>query len=189
MKNKKIIIDPVLATETHITMWADTSGRLFQTSDMAAWSSCTHVYCKNDGCGELTPKRWTHCKKCREANELKRYLNRTLVRWTDGPVYSETVDEYFFDDDELADYLEDHECDDLRLRACRRSKWTPVDVEALIDAYEDFPLPEPVQRALDALNKAMEENPPDLWEPAPERVDIKLDKQSKKEEGLAGSYD
>jgi hypothetical protein len=85
-------------------------------------------------------------------------------------VYSETLDEYFFDDDELADYLEDHECDDLRLRACRRSKWAPVDVEALIDAYEDFPLPEPVQRALDALNKAMEENPPELWEPAPERV-------------------
>ena len=154
--------------KTGIEGWVDRHGRYWGDDERTArWSGCTHISCGD--CGEPTPKGYTACESCREAGAIKRHAAREHREW-DGetPLYSDATDEYLMNKDMLTDYVAWNNCnaDDLRLIIC-----DPVTLTHVADDYwcDDLPdeceLPSDVEKALDALNQALEDAGTVAWIP------------------------
>ncbi|MBW2037026.1 MAG: hypothetical protein JRI41_06050, partial [Deltaproteobacteria bacterium] len=112
MSEKHILYDSYEAAKyvTNIKGWMDSKNRFWGENEHGArWSGCTHIICPN--CGEPTQKIYTICDECRAKKAIQRYEAKERKQW-DGkvPLYSEVADEYFFNEDELRGYLDDHEC-------------------------------------------------------------------------------
>lgn len=78
---------------------------------MAKWCCATELPC--DECGGRNPdKHYTCCGECRSKRVAKKWeeLYAKAVEW-DGktyPIFSDSHDRYFFDEDELSDFLYDN---------------------------------------------------------------------------------
>ena len=162
-----------------ISGWIDRHGRFFGENEHAArYSGCTHIKCKE--CAEPTPVRgYAICDSCRTKKDVERYYAMPRVKW-DGetPVYSDACDVYFSDEDELRDYLQEHDCtiDSLRLILCKENKYPEIEddyfSEVLPDDIDD--LPEELQTALDELNKVIRWLPAASWSPGKYAVECDL---------------
>ncbi len=160
---------------TNIEGWIDQHDRFWGKEEhMARWSGCTHILCPE--CGKPTPKNYTKCDECREKKAVERYKNKERVQWDrQTPLYSEAADEYFFDEDSLNDYLEDHECtpQSLRLVNCRPIYFREIEDDLFADELpEDGCLPLDVERAIDNLNILLREQGPVSWEPGKYAVEV-----------------
>ncbi|MFZ3343368.1 MAG: hypothetical protein WA213_20995 [Terriglobales bacterium] len=83
------------------------------------------------------------------------------------PLYSDAYDKYFFNDD-WEEYAEDKgvTVDDLRLYICTPQYGRPIDSQHFEDELpEDGEVPDGIQQAMDALNKAIEAAGPLSWYP------------------------
>ena len=157
--------------------WVDKDGRFFGndklSEHMARYSSCTHIVC---GCGEIMPKGWTKCKKCREIQDMELYNKLPFMEW-DGkvPVYSKAFSEYFFGSDAIDDYLEEEEikAEDLRLVICTPNNFMQIDYDYWQDIMpEDLEeLPTVLLNALEEFNKVIESLPPASWSPSKFRTE------------------
>lgn len=167
---KQILItsDEVAKFTTNIEGWVDRHSRFWGKDEyMARWSGCTHIICPE--CGKPTPKSYTMCDVCREEKAIERYESKERKQW-DGniPLYSEAADEYFFDRDDLNDYLENHECtsQSLRLVICKPIYLRQVDKDYFYDELpEDDDIPSDVANALEDLNETIRAHGPVLWSP------------------------
>ena len=180
-EGEKIILNdsPEAATyRTDIAGWVSRDGRFFGdrpgAENAARWAGRTHVICPD--CGAVTERDFVRCKKCREALAEKRYLARQSRRW-DGetPLYSEVVDRFFFDADELNDYCEESECTpaSLRLLLCKGERLSSIDPDYWADQLpEDGELPPAVEAALRELNQAINEVGPVSWGPTEYAADL-----------------
>ena len=151
--------------------WVDRNGRYWGKDEyMARWSGCTHIICPE--CGTATPKGYTICSECREKKAIKRYEAKERKQW-DGerPLYSEAADQFFFDDDELMDFMEDspgfqHDIDALRLVICEPIYLRQLDFDHWCDQLdEDVELSEAVMDAIDNLNAVIRDEGPVSWQP------------------------
>ena len=153
---------------TDISGWVDRHGRFWGRDEhMARWSGCTHLICPE--CGKVMSKNYTLCRECREKKSVERYKARESKPW-DGvtPLYSETADEYFFSQDNLIDYLHDHNCtiQSLRLLICSPIRLREVDDDYFCDDLpEDGELPSDVADALEDLNSIIRDQAPVAWFP------------------------
>jgi hypothetical protein len=153
---------------TGLEGWVDRHGRFCGTDEhMARWSGCTHIICPK--CGKPTPKSYTICEDCREEKAIERYKARERREW-DGktPLYSEAVDEYFFDEDSLRDHLETHEVLEqvLRLVICEPNRLRQVEEDYFLDDLpEDGDIPDEVANALEDLNRVIRDQDPVSWSP------------------------
>ena len=98
------------------------------------------------------------------------------IKW-DGetPVYSESNDEYFFDEDALDDFIEEHECsvESLCLIVCEPNRFRELDCSFFDDELpDDGELPDELEDAIDALNAVIETLPPASWSPGKYAVDL-----------------
>jgi len=178
MSDKQILYTSYEAAKfvTNIEGWVDSNHRFWGKDEhMARWSGCTHIICP--GCGKPTQKNYTICSDCREKKAIERYEAKDRLKWDrQTPLYSEAADEYFFDEDQLMDYLADqtfppgqeHVADErsLRLVICE-----PVYLREIEDDLFDGELPEDgylpldIQTALDNLNILIREQGPVSWSP------------------------
>jgi len=153
---------------TNIEGWVDCNGRFWGKDEQAArWSGCTHIACRN--CGKPTPKNYTICEDCREKKDIERYEKKDRKQW-DGetPLYSEFIDKYFFDGDDLLDYLyvTEKSSESLRLVICCPIYLSQITEDGFYDDLpEDGELPEDVVKAIDALNDVIREQEPVSWSP------------------------
>ena len=154
---------------TNIEGWVDRHGRFWgKDEDLARWSGCTHVLCKE--CGTVIPKEgWTVCADCREMKKVQEYELRERKQW-DGetPVYSETLDKYFFDGDDLQLHLEDYggTIEALRLVICDPLELPEITEEFFCDDLPDEgEVPSDVLQAMDELNRVIAEQDPVSWAP------------------------
>lgn len=95
---------------------------------MASWCCCTHMICE---CGKEHSKSWTRCDDCRAKRDHESWYAKPEVDW-DGewPIALADGDQYFFNEDDLRDYLYAdrtfHEIDEaaesLRLTSCHPNK-------------------------------------------------------------------
>lgn len=184
MPDKQILYDSCEAAEfrTNIEGWVDAHGGFCDNDeDMARWSGCTHIICPE--CGKPTPKNYTICRDCREKKAIERYEAKERKKWDQQtPLYSEATDEYFFDGDQLLDYLADQAFPPqervvnertLRLVICKPIYLRKIEDDFFADELpEDGRLPLDVEKAIDNLNILLREQGPVAWEPGKYAVEI-----------------
>jgi hypothetical protein len=178
-KAKEIMYDsPEAATyRKDIEGWVSADGfycgKGEQGERMARYRGATHTRCE---CGNVIKMRtYTSCDECRRKKEVENY-NKLPFREYDGDL---TVtwdgDTYFRDEDELLEYLEDNELDEIDLLYCEKNEWMeiPYDFWADIMPEDMDELPKKLEEALDTFNKVLKELPPCSYSPSKIRTHYK----------------
>lgn len=157
----------------NISGWVSRDGLFYGKNERAArYAGCTHRAC--DDCGKPAEKMYTVCSDCREKRDVERYARRERVEWDETtPIYSTTVDRYFYSVGEAEDYIYDTETtkEDLRLVLCEPVFLQRIDDDRWIDDLpEDGELSDEVKSALDNLNAALVASGPVSWAPGNKAV-------------------
>lgn len=166
---------PEAAQKRTLTGWVG-GGRFFGEDERGArWSGCTHQVCE---CGKPMSKSYTKCENCRNKAAKERYLALPYKEW-DGivPVTEWDGDKYFFNLEDIQDYMKDNELEDINLLFCDPISYSHIDYESLTgsEAHEDW---EPEQKLIDAVkafNKVIDELPPHSWMPGKIRTSYSYD--------------
>lgn len=160
MTDERIIFpeDPEAAQKITVEGWVSRGGLFYGNDERAArYRGCTHVHCSN--CGEPAKQGYLICPACIAKKEKERFDSLPKVKW-DGvtPICIYGSDQYFFDGDELDDYLDVHDlkAEDLMLVLC--NPVYPQEIGSAISHYE-FPEecdPGPMlEAAVDQFDKAI----------------------------------
>lgn len=148
-----------------VTGWVSRTGLFYGGDERGArWAGCTHEKCED--CGAVIERGW--CNTCREKRDLERWLAAERIPW-DGttPLYSDSYDKYFFDDD-VEEFAEDEGVglDDLRLYICVPQYGRPIEGDYFQDELpEDGEVPDGICTAMEALNEAIRAAGPLSWHP------------------------
>jgi len=188
MTEKQVLYnsDEAAYYKTDISGWVSGRGYFFgdkkDSEHMARYDGCTHVECKY--CGEPARKPYTACEVCLEDQRIKRYFKRELVEY-DGKsmLYSETLDKYFHDLDDVFDYIYDEYGEngvtdkDLCLLLCEPVFLRHLDEDYWYDCFPtdgdyEYELPSEVLEAIENLNKVLSDVPPPSWTPGSKRISI-----------------
>jgi len=153
----KIILDtdPEAATQKTLTLWVSRNGLAYTDERAARYAGCTHKKCE---CGHIMEKHWLGCEACRDKRDHERCLAMPTKEW-DGktPLCIYGSDKYFYDDDDLFLYCEDHGIKetDLHLVICKPCYFTEIDPNEYYDGLlpEDGVVPETIAMAFEALNE------------------------------------
>ena len=154
------ISDEAAVFEKNIIGWVDRHGRYFGSDERTArWSGCTHITCE---CGNVTKKEYAVCSQCRAENAIERYEKKEKIHW-DGktPLYSDAMDEYFMDEDELRDFLEEHvtTINSLRLLICEPVYLRHIESDYFCDELSEYDddLPNGLEEALKEFNNRLDD--------------------------------
>lgn len=171
MNNEKILPDSDAAAHyaTNIKGWVDRHGRYWgDNENLARRQGSTHVTCAE--CDHIIPARsWATCETCRKKKKIELYNKKEKQEW-DGstPLYSDALDSYFFDKDELTDYLYDNDCsvESLRLIICEPNYYQALDVDYFCDNLpDDQDPPDELLTAISELNETLKLLPVPSWSP------------------------
>ncbi len=182
MENDVVILPESVeaATRRTVTGWVSRNGFFWGEDErMARYDGSTHRKCEK--CGQVAPKNYAYCDGCR-LKELDERWKALLQKEWDGktPLAIFDSDTYFFHEEDIECYCEDHECkpEDLRLVFCEPIKPGWIDANDLFadelpgdgsDGVQD----EDILAAIDALNKAIEKAAPFSWQPGDVRAMLK----------------
>ena len=153
----------------NIKGWVDINGRFFgdgkEAEHMARYSSCTHKTCK---CGEVFEKGWTICPKCREKKDSEMYNALQFKEYDGSPVYSKSIDRYFFSEEEIMDFINDEEDGfDLQLVFCNENHYNELDGSYFEDVLpDDCDFPDELQNAIDNFNEVIKNLPAASYSPS-----------------------
>jgi hypothetical protein len=108
------------------------------------------------------------------------YLKMPFKEWTDQAVYCETIERYFFNEQELIDHCEENDIalSDLRLIICEENKFNEIDYEYWDDILpdeSDGDLPKELEDALKLVNDVIKKLPPASYAPGKFRTSIILE--------------
>ena len=126
---------------------------------IASYDIATHK--KREKCGSIISQR-SYCQLCSDKSILEKYMNLEEIEW-DGtfPITLHDDDKYFFNEDELYDFLEDQEepLDYFRFNSCKENYAREIDGDYWCDDLpEDVDeLPDQLEKAMEALNKVASE--------------------------------
>lgn len=114
---------PEAAQPITVTAWKTPQGTVYLDEHIARYSGCTHRLCE---CGNEAKKTYSKCKSCHHKAVTERWQNLPEKVW-DGnePIAMYDGDKYFFSEDDLAVYCEDHDCKakDLMLVFCEENSY------------------------------------------------------------------
>jgi len=159
---------PEAATfKTGLSGWVDRNGIFWGEDERAArYAGSTHKKCE---CGAVIKNR-SFCGDCSRAKDANKHREAEKITWDcETPLYSQIHDKYFFDEDELFDFM--HECniknpDELELFICEPNYLSEINSDYWHDDLpEDGELPGDVELFLDALNTAIRAAEPVSWSP------------------------
>ena len=173
MTEEKIILaesDEAAKFVTGLSGWVDRNGVFWgQLEEMARYASATHKRCEE--CKTAIINRgYRCCADCREKKDIERYSKLEKKVW-DGEVYlySDRADVYFADYQELHDYIDEREIEDidsLRLVICEPNYLGEISEDYWSDDLpDDMDLPESVLSALETFNAALKAAGIVSWSP------------------------
>ena len=176
-KYEKIIIydDPNIIERKTITGWVSKGCYFGENEHLARWNACTHLRCE---CGKVIPKSYTKCLTCRKKISDENYLKLPFREWN-GEVVVSRGDDYFMDEEDLINYCEENELDEIELLFCRENRFDEVTGsywEDILPEERDGELPKPLQEALDNLNEVIYSLGPCSYSPSNTRTIYKLKK-------------
>ena len=177
MTDKMIMIDSDEAARFGtVEGWIGRDGFFYGVNEQAArYQGCTHLYCAS--CNAIIPRDGLSvCKDCEEKNDVEKYNAMPRKAWDrETPLYSESNDEYFQDEDDLNYFIEEHECsiESLRLIICEPNRFRMLDCSFFEDdTVDDVELPAELEAAVEALNAVIETLPPVSWSPGKYAADL-----------------
>jgi hypothetical protein len=155
-------------------------GRHYSDEDSARRNNSTHKLC---GCGKEMPNGYYKCDGCQREATRDRWLKMPHEEW-DGvrPICLIDADEqeYFFCEEDLLDYCENHECepDGLMLVFCEANHLSEIDFEYWDDVFPPDCDPESILSKellskLDELNKIIKDHRPVSYSPGKIRTSYK----------------
>ena len=119
MPEEKVVMyeSPEAASIQTVTGWVSADGRFWgNNEDVARYSGSTHRLCKNNPDHPAHPtNRW--CGVCRNERLAAQFAAIPRRIWGGEPITDFDGDRYFFDEEDLRDYILDHDIDlaDLKL--------------------------------------------------------------------------
>lgn len=160
------IVEPV-----SVRAWKDRHGKIHMSEYFARQASATHSKCQY--CEALYPlSSYTACPSCREKKAIEKYNCMPYREW-DGetPLYSDSANRYFMNEDELIDFCYEYGYGDeidlstLRLKLCEPVKYRQIDQNYWADnMYEDQEeLPKALINKLVEFNEFIETLANDAW--------------------------
>lgn len=168
--------DEAATHKTNISGWV-TGGGLYYGKDehIARWAGCTHIRCE---CGRIREKSYTICEDCRRKKSNERYAALPFVEW-DGvtPLTLWDDDQYFFGEDDIAEYCEDNEIKsaDLLLVICDPVYLSPLHEDYWSDSLpEEGELPPAIQKLVKELNDAIKKEGPACWKQGKKRTAVEI---------------
>jgi hypothetical protein len=173
MTKEKIILaedDEAAKFVTGISGWVDRHGNFHgKSEEMARYYSSTHKKCEE--CKTAIINRgYRCCVDCIEKNDIERYSKLEKKVWN-GEVYlySDRDDVYFSDYDQLNDYIDEHQIENidlLRLVICEPEHLRELDADYWADDLpEDAELPDSVLSALETFNASLKDAGVVGWTP------------------------
>ena len=147
-------------------------GGYYSDEGLARSINSTHQLCK---CGKEMRSGWAKCDSCIGKATRERWQNMPFQEWDgDTPICLIDADEdqYFFSEDDLLAYCEDHECEPegLMLVFCEENRMTYVDSDYWSDIWpsdretEDVLSKELITK-LDELNEIIKNHRPLSYSP------------------------
>jgi len=170
MDKEEIILktdDKAAKFVTGISGWVASNGQFCGDNEaLARYVGCTHVKCEK--CGEIHQVN-SYCRPCADKKQIEKFNNMERKEW-DGkiPLYSDSHDEYFFDEGYLRDYIHDHNLsiNDLNLILCEPVMMNNLEEEYFLEnLHEDAELPQEMITAIDNLNELINSLSPQTWYP------------------------
>lgn len=173
MSEEKIIMydTPEAAMyRTGIEGWVSSDGRFFgkgeRAEQMARYAGSTHHKCE---CGGVAKKGWVRCEDCQRKTANEDYSKLPYKEWDgDEPICLYNDDRYFFSEDELMDYLYDHELNgsDVQLVLCQPMHYQPIDSETIAgDSHEDWEPSKQLEEKIKEFNAYLATLSPHSWMP------------------------
>lgn len=165
---------PEAAQPITVTAWKTPQGTIYLDERAARYSGCTHHACE---CGKDAEKNYIMCPECRQKATVERWQKMPAKEW-DGsePVTIFNGDEYFFSEDDLIEYCEDHDCkpEDLMLVFCEENHYGSIDAGYWEDVIpEEGDIPKALEQKLDEFNDFIKTLPAASYSPAKVRVTLK----------------
>lgn len=177
MKNSEPIILPTdeeAAAPCTLSGWKSRDGCFYtggEAETTARWHGATHTKCTECGCASKKP--YTVCQACRDKRSHESWMRLPERDAVEGePVYSELLNEYFFDIDYACDEANERgiPVEDLQLVCCEQVFAKSIDTDIWADDLpEDQDPPMQLVEAVEAFNKAIE-GLALSWQPGRKRV-------------------
>lgn len=154
-----------------VTGWVDRQGRFWGNDEyQARWSGSTHRKCPNNPTEHPIYPTNGYCEICSKEKRQAKFGIFPRVAWTGQTLVIFDTDTYFFDTESLVDYCCDNEVlpSELQLVICIPNHVPQFDIlqhcEEIMPEDNDISyIPETVQEAVEALNKAIKESDVVSW--------------------------
>lgn len=164
---------PEAASIQTVTGWVSSDGFFWgKDESMARYAGSTHRICeKNPEHGVHRKNEW--CEKCHDERANAKWAEMPRREYDGTPVVVFGSDDYFFEQDQIVDWLQMNEIkpEDARLVFCTPNYLRQLTGEEWADDLpEDGELNSSVSDALDALNKVIAAQPPASWSEGTEAV-------------------
>ncbi|MDH0730935.1 hypothetical protein N5F23_00580 [Pseudomonas sichuanensis] len=179
MREEKVVMyeSPEAASIQTVAGWVDPSGRFWGKDEhMARYCGSTHRHCaKNPGHPIHATNGW--CEDCRAESRTAKFEAMPKRVWGGEVITEYDGDQYFFDEEDLRDYLIEHEVDlaDLKLVFCTPNY--PRQIDPNDHFCDDLPEDGEVNddqllAAFELLNEMIKNSPPLSWSPDNEAVEL-----------------
>ncbi len=152
--------------------WLSRDNIFFQNEDTARYSGCTHKTCE---CGGIMTKGYTKCESCQFLKRKEKFNAMESKPYDGSPVTDYDGDTYFFSEEEIDDYCEEHEVkkQDLMLVFCTENHLWQIDSsiwEDILPSDSDGELPKDVEDKMKELNEVIRKQAALSYSPANIRV-------------------
>jgi hypothetical protein len=159
-----------------VTVWEiDNPNGIIYTpkEETARYNNCTHKLCE---CGKPMGKFYTKCESCRQISARERYLKLPFKEWDfKEPVVVVDGDDYFFNLDDLNDYMDENHMEEIDLLICEPIKYSCIDTETLAsEAHEDWEPTRELELKIKEFNDYIKSLPPHSWMPGKVRTTYKI---------------
>ena len=179
MREDKVVMyeSPEAASIQTVTGWVDPSGRFWGKDEhMARYCGSTHRQCANNPAHPIhATNGW--CNDCHAESRVAKFEAMPKRVWAGEAITEYDGDRYFFDEEDLRDYLLDHELDprDLKLVFCTPNY--PSEIDPSDHFCDDLPEDGEINddqllAAFDLLNEMIRKCPPLSWSPGHEAVEL-----------------
>lgn len=138
-----------------ITAWQSNTGHVYLDESVARYDGSTHTLCKR---GHLSPKQG-YCEACIPLNNQEEYATYQTQKWQDEPLYSMTLDKWYFDKNSVLELMREtgQSAQELMLLIGEPQNAYEIDPDDYFEEHlpDGINVPDEIAEAFNALNDAI----------------------------------
>jgi hypothetical protein len=168
---------PEAASIQTVTGWVGADGRFWGGDEhMARFCGSTHRKCPKNPEHSIYAKN-SYCRTCDDESRAAKFAAMPRRIWAGEPITDHDGDQYFFNEEQLRDYILEYDIDvvDLKLVFCTPNM--PREIDPTDYFSDDLPEDGEINdsqllAAFDLLNEMISKSGPLSWSPGKEAVDL-----------------